>query len=65
MENETAIYCWRRLREMEIKDSVLDVVCLIPIRHSNRDVKYALGHKSLECRGEVQAEDENFEVMCL
>lgn len=34
MENETAIYCWRRLREMEIKDSVLDVVCLIPIRHS-------------------------------
>lgn len=62
MENGTATYCWKRLREMEIKDSVLDVVYLLDIQ---TDVKYALGHKSLECRGEVQAEDENFEVICL
>lgn len=41
---------------MKIKDSVLNVVNLVPIRHPSRDVEYALGHRVLECRGEVQVE---------
>lgn len=47
---------------MEIKDSVLDGVSLVPISHPSRDVEFVLGHRVLEFRGQVQAKDANFGV---
>lgn len=45
-----------------MKDSVLDVVTLVPSRHPSRGAESALGHGVLECWGEVWAEDVNFGV---